>query len=112
MLSEDSHDAAVMRALSHMATGLDLSGRQLELLVRMTRGLARTELAAEMGVTVAAVDYHGRVIREISGLGARELVLQLLRDAIVACETSPPNVSAEVRTETGTFLCGRMAQSK
>jgi len=96
-------DVAVMRAVSAMAAGLGLSDRQLELLTRLTRGLSRAEVAAEMGVTVAAVDYHGRVIRESCGLSPRELVLRLLRDALFAVPTAAVLDQAKGCGGEGTF---------
>lgn len=82
-------DAAVLRAISALAIELGLSQRQLELLTRLTRGLSREEVADEMGVTVAAVDYDGRIIRKLCGTGPRELVMGLLRTAVVAAAVPP-----------------------
>jgi len=98
-----SQDAAVLRAVSVSAAEMGLSERQLDLLVRFTRGLSRAELAAEVGVTVAAVDYHGRVIREICGLGPRELALRLLRDAVVAAPKRGAGDGAETCGGNGTL---------
>ncbi len=109
---DSPQDALVMRAVSSMAEGMGLTQRHLELLTRLARGLSRAEVADEMGVTVAAVDYHGRVIRELCGLGPRNLVLRLLRDAIVAYGSSAASADAVVRTEAATFLCSRTARSK
>ena len=96
MPPDDPQDAAVIRALSGTAIGSHLSSRQLDVLARMSRGLSRAEVAAELGVSVAAVDYHGR----------------LLRDAIVAYESSGETGNGLPRTEIGTFSCRRISRAK
>ena len=77
-------DDVIAHHLLEASDGRALSDRQVELLARLTRGLSRTQLAQEMGVTVATVDYHAKVIRASTGHCPRELALRLLRAALLA----------------------------
>lgn len=67
----------------------ELTPRHLEVLIRLSRGLSRVELADEMGISVAAVDYHARAIRTRCGLGPRELVLKLMRSRLLQLQCRP-----------------------
>ncbi len=92
---DNPKDLQVRHVLYAAAERLDLTERQLELLTLVTRGLSRPELAEEMSVSVAAIDYHGRTMRRRFGVGPRELALRLLRDALL--EAHPRSAMCQPR---------------